>query len=47
MIEAPLSEDFDYSSEYLDEFHGRDNLFDSNDIDDDDNDLAYENNFYN
>jgi hypothetical protein len=31
MIEAPLSEDLEYSSDYLDEFHGRDAFFDFND----------------
>ncbi len=29
MIEAPFSEDLDYSSDYLDEYHGRDAYFDS------------------
>ncbi len=29
MIEAPFSEDLDYSSDYLDEFHGREAYYDS------------------
>jgi len=29
MVEAPFSEDLDYSSDYLDEFHGRDAYYDS------------------
>jgi hypothetical protein len=29
MIEAPFSEDQEYSSDYLDEYHGRDAYYDS------------------
>lgn len=29
MIDAPISDDSDYSSDYLDEYHGRDAYYES------------------